>query len=160
MPAHPAIMRPLRQVDPGTSINAFSAATPHRRSIVVPLHGDFDSFSFHPSQVDLIGYVASTGQIPVQSYWGTRLSFAPLAPLERRATNRLRIPAFGSMPIGNPEVAYERSHREDRGAQRARCPRLAGFDRSPRIRRMVSREAGRALRAGTGVARAHRPSGL
>src|SRR3982074_3101072 len=54
MPAHPAIMRPLRQVDPGTSINAFSTATPHRRSIVVPPHGDFDSFSFHPSQVDLI----------------------------------------------------------------------------------------------------------
>src|SRR5258708_37708686 len=116
MPAHPAIMRPLRQVDPGTSINAFSAATPHRRSIVVPLHGDFDSFSFHPSQVDLIGSVASTGQIPVQSYWGTRLSFAPLAPLERTATNRLRIPPFRTRPIGNLTVASERSPRAARAA--------------------------------------------
>src|SRR5882762_9868308 len=160
MPAHPAIMRPLRQVDPGTSINAFSSATPQRRSIVVPPHGDFDSFSFHPSQVDLIGSVASTGQIPVQSYWGTRLSFAPLAPLERRATNKLRIPPFRSMPIGNLEVAYERSHREDRGAQGARFARVAGADRSPRIRRVVSCEAGGALRRGTDVARADRPSGL
>src|SRR3981189_916916 len=39
-------------VGPGTPTNAVAAATPHGRSTLVPLHGDFDSFSFHPSHME------------------------------------------------------------------------------------------------------------
>src|SRR3984893_6088598 len=74
------------------------------------------------------------------------------SPTER-ATKRLRFSTRPAISFGNQGVAHDRSHRKDHRDQGVGVARVARAHRSSRIRDVVPRPAGRAVRAGTGVAR-------